>query len=107
MRQIVFSLFFIALAVQAQVQTHGVPASVSSPTGDGQLHGVPSSITSPTPIGARSSGPVDSRVVFGNPRHHRKVETVPVPLFYPVYVDANSTNPQAAEPAEGAVEDND
>lgn len=30
---------------------HGVPSSITSPTGDGVLHGVPSSVSSPTPDG--------------------------------------------------------
>ncbi len=99
MRQIVFPLLFLALAAQSQVQTHGVPASVTSPGTDGQLHGVPSSVTSPTPIGVRSIGVDRSRVLLGSPtRRHRRSEVVPVPVFYPVYVNSASTDPaQAAE----------
>jgi hypothetical protein len=99
MRQIVFPLLFLALAAQSQVQTHGVPASVTSPGTDGQLHGVPSSVTSPTPVGVRSIGVDRSRVILGNPtRHHRRSEVVAVPVFYPVYVNSVSTEPaQAAD----------
>lgn len=100
MRQIVFPLLFLALAAQSQVQTHGVPASVTSPGTDGQLHGVPSSVTSPTPIGVRSIGVDRSRVLLGNPtRHHRRSEVIPVPVFYPVYVNSVSSEPAQAEPA--------
>jgi len=99
MRQIVFPLLFLALAAQSQVQPHGVPASVTSPGADGQLHGVPSSVTSPTPIGVRSIGVDHSRVLLGNPtRHHHRSAVVPVPVFYPVYVNSASTDPaQGAE----------
>jgi hypothetical protein len=94
MRQIVFPLLFLALAAQSQVQTHGVPASVTSPGTDGRLHGVPSSVTSPTPVGVpRTSGLDHSRVLMGNPRHRRRSEVVPVPVFYPVYVNSASTDP--------------
>ncbi|MBZ5522791.1 MAG: hypothetical protein LAP21_11185 [Acidobacteriia bacterium] len=101
-----FVLLVIALsAVQAQqLQTHGVPASVTSPTSDGRLHGVPSSITSPTPVpGARSFGVPNSRVVFGSPRgHHRRADLVPVPVFYPVYIDSSSAAAEPQPPAESA-----
>src|SRR5216684_8370141 len=96
MRQIVFPLLFLALAAQSQVQTHGVPASVTSPGTDGQLHGVPSSVTSPTPVSVRSLGIDRSRVMLGNPRHHRRAEVVPVPVFYPVYVNSGSAEPAQA-----------
>jgi len=88
-------------AVQAlQVQTHGISASVTSPS-SGQTHGVPASITSPTPIGARTFGDPNSRVIFGGQRarHHKRSEIVAVPVFYPVYVD--SGNPPAQPVAEG------
>jgi hypothetical protein len=90
-------LAFAFTAVQAQVQTHGVPASVTSPTPDGRLHGVPSSVTSPTPVAPRSFGP-NSRVIFGSARpHHKRSDVVPVPVFYPVYVDTSAA--PAAQPA--------
>jgi hypothetical protein len=89
------SVILLAFALQsAQAQFHGVPASVTSPTnnGNGQvvLHGVPSSVTSPAP------GPITSdqirfpgrphpRVHFGGPHPLHQKRFVPVPVFYPVY----------------------
>jgi hypothetical protein len=89
------SVLLLAFAVQAaQAQLHGVPASASSPTSDGNggvvLHGVPSSVTSPTP--ARNDRTIflgapapHRRVHFGNPHPRPEHKFVPVPVFYPVY----------------------
>ncbi|HWZ44288.1 MAG TPA: hypothetical protein VNW97_12490 [Candidatus Saccharimonadales bacterium] len=91
-------LAFALTAVQAQVQTHGVPASVTSATPDGKVHGVPSSITSPTPVVPRTFGDPNARVVFGSPHpRHNRHDVTPVPIFYPVYIDTGST--PAAQPA--------
>jgi hypothetical protein len=88
------SILVLAFALQpAQAQFHGVPASATSPTSNGNgtvvLHGIPSSVTSPSP------GPITSdqirfrgnqrfRVHFGGPQP-RPRRFVPVPVFYPVY----------------------
>src|SRR5437660_751375 len=84
-----------------QVQSHGVSASITSPSPDGKLNGVPSSVTSPTPApGARSFGNPNSRVIFGNARsHHRRTDQVAVPVFYPVYIDASNAASEPAQPA--------
>jgi hypothetical protein len=92
-------------AVEAlQMQTHGVSASVTSPSSDGQTHGVPSSITSPTPVqGARTMGDPNSRVIFGNPHtRHKRSEIVPVPVFYPVYIDTSNAPAQPAAESNAA-----
>lgn len=97
----------------AQVQSHGVSASITSPSADGKLHGVPSSVTSPTPApGVRSFGTSNSRVIFGNPRsHRRRTDQAAVPVFYPVYIDTSNAVSAPAQPeAEGdstASADND
>lgn len=81
---------FSFLATQAQVQSHGVPASILSPGPDSSPNGPSSSILSPTP----ARGP-NGRVFFGNqkvvrfghPRLHRgRHEIVPVPIFIPAYL---------------------
>jgi hypothetical protein len=95
----VFIIPFLALALQvsqAQFVTHGPPASVTSPTGDGQLHGVPSSVVSPTPVlnqqrAIRVRGPLRR---FGSP--HRRPVFVSIPVFYPIYGD--SAYPSVADP---------
>jgi len=88
--------FFLVLAVALQgvhaqqVESHGVPASVLSPTSPGAAHGVPSSVTSPAPArfpnGRVAFDSRRFRVPFGThharrPRH----EFVPVPIFIPAY----------------------
>src|SRR5947209_6980184 len=102
-----FVIPFLVLALQvsqAQLVTHGPPASVTSPTGDGQLHGVPSSVVSPTPLpfgvnpplraGVRIHGPFRR---FGNPRGPRRQVFVSIPVFYPIYAD--SGYPSVADPS--------
>src|ERR1700704_1361461 len=118
----VFVISFLALALQvsqAQLVSHGIPASVTSPTPDGREHGIPASILSPTPDGRphgipasvlsptplpfgvnppprtrmRIHGP-ERR--FGNQRGPRRQVFVPIPLFYPIYND--SGYPSVADP---------
>ncbi|HMC29330.1 MAG TPA: hypothetical protein VKL99_00745 [Candidatus Angelobacter sp.] len=103
-RSVVIAAFFaFALqASQAQVFSHGIPASATSPEPDGRQHGVPASVVSPTqlPFGVnpplrrnvRVQGPLRR---FGNPRGHRPV-FVPVPVFYSYYTDGGY--PSAADP---------
>jgi hypothetical protein len=85
---------FLALAValqgaNAQVEPHGPPASVLSPTSPGAAHGTPSSVLSPTPQtfpNGRVAFAPRRHVAFGNPRHRRpRQEFVPVPIFIPAY----------------------
>src|SRR5215469_220662 len=89
-------IFAFALQVAvAQVESHGVPASVLSPTSPGNAHGVPASITSPTPIigpnGRIVVNPRHFKVRFGDPRvRHLRREFIPVPIFIPAYpIDGN------------------
>lgn len=86
---ITLSLALFLQGTQAQVQTHGVPSSITSPGPDSSLHGVPASILSPTPATNRNGRVfIDNRnrVRFGNPRMRRpRREFIPVPLFYPIY----------------------
>ncbi len=89
------SVVLLAFALQAaQAQIHGVPASATSPTSNGNgsvvLHGVPSSVTSPAPGPITSDqirfrGNLQPRVHFGVPRVRQPRRFVPVPVFYPVY----------------------
>jgi hypothetical protein len=82
------SVVVLAFALQsAQAQFHGVPASVMSPTNNGNgnvvVHGVPSSVTSPAPSPITSDQirfPGRRRVRFAHPH-----KFVPVPVFYPAY----------------------
>jgi hypothetical protein len=94
---------FLAFALQvslAQTFSHGAPASVVSPTGDGRQHGAPASVLSPTPLpfgvhpqrSIHIHGPLRR---FGNPRSHRQV-FLPIPVFYPYYAD--ESYPSAADP---------
>src|SRR6185312_4264130 len=104
MSRSVFVFPFLAFALQvsqAQTFSHGVPASVVSPTADGRQHGVPASVVSPTqlPFGVQPPqrsihihGPLRR---FGNPRSHRQV-FLPIPVFYPYYAD--ESYPSAADP---------
>lgn len=100
----VFVIPFLAFALQvsqAQLFSHGAPASVVSPTADGRQHGVPASVVSPTqlPFGVhpqrsvRVHGPLRR---FGNPRSPRRQVFVPIPVFYSFYGD--SGYPSAADP---------
>ena len=104
MSRSVFVVPFLALALQvslAQTISHGAPASVVSPTGDGRQRGAPASVVSPTqlPFGvhpqrsARVHGPLRR---FGNPRSHRQV-FLPIPVFYPYYND--ESYPSVADPS--------
>ncbi len=104
MSRSVFVVPFLALALQvslAQTISHGPPASVVSPTGDGRQRGAPASVVSPTqlPFGvhpqhpARIHGPLRR---FGNPRSHRQV-FLPIPVFYPYYND--ESYPSVADPS--------
>src|SRR5438270_2494098 len=104
MSRSVFVVPFLALALQvslAQTISHGAPASVVSPTGDGRQRGAPASVVSPTqlPFGvhpqrsARVHGPLRR---FGNPLSHRQV-FLPIPVFYPYYND--ESYPSVADPS--------
>jgi hypothetical protein len=94
---------FLAFALQvslAQTFSHGAPASVVSPTGDGRQRGAPASVLSPTPLpfgvhpqrSIHIHGPLRR---FGNPRSHRQL-FLPIPVFYPYYAD--ESYPSAADP---------
>lgn len=92
---------FLALAMPARPQTfsRGVPASVSSPEPDGRQHGIPASVVSPNAPGVNAQGhPVFHQRGplrrFG-PRQPRRNVLVPLPIFYPVYVDGSY---QVADP---------
>jgi hypothetical protein len=103
----VFVIPFLAFALQvsqAQLSSHGAPASVVSPTGNGVQHGAPASVLSPTPLpfgvnpplrtGVRVSGPARR---FGSHQHRSQPQVfVPVPLFYPIYSDG--AYPSTADP---------
>src|SRR5215472_4573102 len=87
-----FALSVLALqSLQAQTFSRGAPASVVSPTPDGQMHGVPASVVSPTPLPPGVHRPVPPPFIrtrgplrrFGSP--HRRAVFVPVPLFYSYY----------------------
>ncbi len=98
---------FLALALQvsqAQFVTHGPPASVTSPSPDGQLHGVPASVLSPTPLPLGLNPPLRSGIRihgpfrrFGNPRGPRRQAFVSIPVFYPIYAD--NGYPSVADPS--------
>lgn len=104
----IFVIPFLALALQvsqAQFVSHGggPPASVTSPTADGRTHGVPASVVSPTPLpfgvnpplrpGIRIHGPFRR---FGNPHGPRRQVFVSIPVFYPIYAD--NGYPSVADP---------
>jgi len=101
----VFVIPFLAFALQAsqaQLFSHGAPASVVSPTADGRQHGVPASVVSPTqlPFGVhpqrsiRVQGPLRR---FGNPHSLRRQTFVPIPVFYSYYYGEGG-EPSAADP---------
>ena len=101
----VFVIPFLAFALQAsqaQLFSHGAPASVVSPTADGRQHGVPASVVSPTqrPFGVnpqrsiRIHGPLRR---FGNPHSPRRQTFVPIPVFYSYYYGEGG-DPSAADP---------
>lgn len=99
----VFVIPFLAFALQvsqAQLSSHGAPASATSPTADGRQHGVPASVLSPTPLPPGVHAPLRSGVSihgpmrrFGSQRQHRPQAFVPVPLFYPIYSDGAYPSP--------------
>lgn len=88
-------LLVLAFALEgvqaAQVESHGVPASVLSPTSPGVAHGTPASVNSPTTPIVPGRAIVDARhfrVRFGSPRprHPRRdAQLIPVPIFIPAY----------------------
>ena len=105
----VFVIPFLAFALQAsqaQLFSHGAPASVVSPTADGRQHGVPASVVSPTqlPFGVhpqrsiRVQGPLRR---FGNPHSPRRQTFVPIPVFYSYYYgeggDQSAADPYVPE----------
>jgi len=100
---VVISFFALALqAAQAQTFSRGIPASVVSPTADGQTHGLPASVVSPTPFPPGVHPPVRPPVVrvrgplrrFGSKhRPDRPALFVPVPLFYSYYTDGGYPSP--------------
>ncbi len=106
MSRFVFITAFLALALQssqAQLFSHGVPASVTSPEPDGRQHGVPASVVSPTQLpfgvnpplrqGFHVQGPLRR---FGGPGRSHRPLFVPVPVFYSYYTDGGY--PSAADP---------
>lgn len=103
-RSIVILVFAFALqSAQAQTFSRGIPASVTSPTPDGQTHGVPASVVSPTPRAFGVNPPLRPPFVrvrgplrrFGS-QHRQRPIFVPVPLFYSYYTDPGY--PSAADP---------
>jgi hypothetical protein len=108
----VFIVAFLALALQvsqAQLFSHGAPASVMSPTPDGREHGVPASVVSPTPLPFGVNPPLRSGVRlhgslrrFGNSHSPRHQVFVPVPVFYPIYDNGyygDNGYPSVADPS--------
>jgi hypothetical protein len=111
----VFVIPFLAFALQvsqAQLSSHGAPASVTSPTADGRQHGVPATVLSPTPLPPGVHAPLRSGVNihgpmrrFGNQHQHRPQAFVPVPLFYPIYSDGaypSPADPYVSDPSASA-----
>lgn len=89
LRPAVFLFLAVALvSANAQVEPHGPPASVLSPTSPGAAHGTPSSVLSPTPVFPNGRIGVNGRrrVLFGDQRHRRpRHDFLPVPIFIPAY----------------------
>lgn len=106
---ILLILAFAFQSVQAQVESHGVPASVLSPTSPGTAHGTPASVNSPTPVqGGRAffADPRHFRVRFGSSRHHRAHrDFLPVPIFIPAYPLTGDYAADSETPADQAVPD--
>lgn len=101
-------LAFAFQNVQAQVESHGVPASVLSPTSPGTAHGTPASVNSPTPVqGGRAffGDPQRFRVRFGGTRRRARRDFVPVPIFIPAYPLAGDAYDDSQTPADQAVSD--
>jgi hypothetical protein len=94
-------LVFALQGLQAQTFSRGIPASVVSPTADGQTHGIPASVVSPAPLPPGVHLPVRPPVIrvhgpmrrFGNPHNRRPPVFVPVPLFYSYYTDGGYPSP--------------
>ena len=101
----VFVIPFVAFALQvsqAQLSTHGAPASVVSPTADGRQHGAPATVLSPTPLPPGIHPPARAVVFVHGPvhrfgsNHNHHQAFIPVPLFYPIYNDG--FYPSVADP---------
>jgi len=100
----VFPIFVLQAAQAWQNPSHGVPASVTSPSvlpnGQVILHGTPASVTSPPAMqtsgslsrpaanGARALTPSGRFRRFGNPRERSQRDFI-IPIFYPLYVFGN------------------
>jgi hypothetical protein len=102
---VVSAFFMLALqAAMAQMVSHGVPASATSPSADGRAHGVPASALSPAPIPpgvhrrAFFSVPNGKPHRFGTTRARRDFSNA-VPVFYPSYYQGyNYAYPSVADP---------
>jgi hypothetical protein len=110
MSRLVFIIPILAFALQvsqAQISSHGAPASTTtstSPAANAHQHGATASVFTPStgvhpPLrsGVRFHGPVRR---FGN-QHIRQQVFVPIPLFYPMYGYGygDSAYPSAADPS--------
>jgi hypothetical protein len=104
-------LAFTLQVSQAQLSSHGAPASATSPTADGRQHGVPATVLSPTPLPPGVHAPLRSGVVIHGParrfgsRPRRPQAFVPVPLFYPIFSDdaySSPADPYVPDPAASA-----
>lgn len=99
-------LAFAFQNVQAQVESHGVPASVLSPTSPGTAHGTPASVNSPVQGGrAFFADPQRFRVRFGGTRRRARRDFVPVPIFIPAYPLTDEAYADSQTPADQAVTD--
>ncbi|HKR96873.1 MAG TPA: hypothetical protein VJW55_15965 [Candidatus Angelobacter sp.] len=100
---LIFIFAFALQSAQAQTFSRGIPASVTSPTPDGQTHGVPASVVSPTPRPFGVNPPLRPPFVhargpfrrFGSSHKPRPI-FIPVPLFYSYYTDPGY--PSVADP---------
>jgi hypothetical protein len=98
------------------VVSHGIPASVTSPTPGGRLTGIPSSVTSPTPnpffpgsqfvVGGHPVpgfnghfGPGFRGMVVPSRRHHGS-KVVGVPVYVPTYAYPYAYYPYPYQPEE-------
>jgi hypothetical protein len=117
-RRVVLAAFlaFAVEASQAQVFSHGIPASATSPEPDGRQHGIPASVVSPTPLPFGVHPPVRSPNVrvrgplrrFGSPGHRGRPFFIPVPVFYSYYTDGaypSIVDPYASDNAPAAAAD--
>ncbi|HEX5433478.1 MAG TPA: hypothetical protein VFY05_04520 [Candidatus Angelobacter sp.] len=98
---VISAILALALAGQAQIVTHGAPASALSPEPNGRQHGAPASVLSPTPLPFGVNPPLPPprtfrfhgpRHRFGNP-HARRQVLVPIPIFYPAYTNYDPYQP--------------